>query len=894
MAAPVRTTPLTPLDALRALVADYADGDATFPGRLAQALQKMKKQALAVVGGQLARDGAPRGLRRAVLACVVSTDWPEWVPWIHRGLQAEADLGVFDEGCAALGALGTWDALEALRELQASRREPDRQVILARELGQFQSQHGLAYHLSRLQEGEGNPRLAAQGAKALAAIATEADLDALIAVHRDGPPATRRLALRVLAGLPCPAAREYLAGLAEQTRVEYLDQQALRELLGRLQTLPRPSVLPELLRQAGERFAARAPDALAALQQAATQEEAKAGPALDALAGQAQDAFEQFLVEALTLLTEGKAARYAAMVAEAAKAVESASTQLVGQCDQVMEALAALVDRGAFPLERFLALGAGLCRARAGGEDFLNAYLRLLPASEAGLRDELLADPDPARRDRYLHALGAREDDSLAPFFLKATQDSIVEVGATAVHHLGRLPSSFPLLMTLFPNGNADQVRLALWVFKENRPRQAAGPLMEFLQSDGRDSLLVDAVDALAAIGSPESAPVFLELLHDGKPLSLQVALARALGQLGTAEASLGLLDRAPALKQPPVLILALEGALRAFPGFDRPLPGERLPAFMKLLERCCDDREGEGNRLRAVLAAQDLYVFDRPAYDQLKDRFSDYLFDMRTKETWDRDNNDRVAAVVKELARRAESLGQLAQKEAAIRAQLQGLPAAGPKRVEGLLALRDALQDPALILRPQVGQELAAAVQDLLAKPAAEWRETAHLCEIGGLTRQAGPLVEPIREIYQRATGIGLKSAARGALLALGLSEADLNRRAPVRSILVLEPSAFFRKRLVAFLDAQARWQVREAAGRQEAETLLAGQPVDLVLAETKDPDGDLLAWLEQLWNQRLCRQVMVSTSSRDIGDLSRAAWVAGILFKPYPMDQLLQTLET
>lgn len=894
MTALVRTVPLTSLDALRALLAGYAEGDPGFPGRLAQVVQKLKKQALPVLGRHLAQAGCPRGLRRAILGGVATWDWPEWVPWILPCLKEEPELGVFDDGCAALGALGTRDALEALRDLQRTRKDAAHQVILARELGLFQSQHAFAYHLGRLQEGEENPRLAAQGAKVLAAIATEADVAALAQVHRDGDPLAQRLALRVLGGLPYPAAREFLADLAGRILEEHQDQVALQALLTRLQALPRPSVLPDLIHHAAARFGARAPEALAALQQAATPEGGQAGAALEALRGQAQGAFERFLLEALGLVTEGKVARFAALLSEAASATEGRLARLASQCDQVTESLAALVERGQFPLDRFLALGTGLLRARAGGEDFLNAFLRLLPATEAGLRDELLADPDLNRRQQYLNALGAREDDTLAPFFLKAVQDPIIEVGAVAIHHLGKLPSSLPLLMTLFPQGNAEQVRLALWVFKENRTREAAGPLLEFLQTDGRDSLLVDAVDALAAIRCPESAPVLLELLHDGKPLNLQVALAQALKQLGTREAALGLLERAPALKQPQVLILALEGVLPAFPGFDRPLPLERLPAFMKLLERCCDDREGEGQRLRAVLAVQDLYVFDRPAYDQLKDRFSDYLFDMRTKEAWDRDSNDRVAAVVKELARRAESLGQLAQKEAAIQAQVQRLPTAGPKRVEALLALRESLQDPALILRPQVARELATLVRDLLPNPVAEWRETAHLCEIGGLTLQADLLVDPIREIYQRAAGLGLKSAARAALLAMGLAEADLNRRAPVRTILVLEPSAFFRKRLMAFLGDQGRWELAEAGGRGEAEALLAKDPVDLVLAETKDPDGDLLAWLEHQWTRRRCRQVVVSTSTRDIGDLARATWVAGILFKPYPMEQLLQTLES
>ena len=400
-------------------------------------------------------------------------------------------------------------------------------------------------------------------------------------------------------------------------------------------------------------------------------------------------------------------------------------------------------------------------------------------------------------------------------------------------------------------------------------------------------------MDAIAAIGDPGSAPVLLGMLHDGKPLNLQLALARALKQLGTPDAALGLLDRAAALREPQVLILALEGSLAAFTGYDKPLPLDRLPAFLQLLERCCDDREGEGQRLRAVLAAQDLYVFDQQAYDGLKDKFSDFLFDMRTKETWDRDSNDRVAAVIKELGRRSASLGLLAQKEGSIQAQVQRLPAAGPKRVEALLALRETLQDPELIVRPQLAQDLAALVKAQLQKPGAEWRETAHLCEIGGLTRQAGPLLDPIREIHQKATGLGLKSAARGALLALGLAEQDLNRRAPIRSILLLEPSAFFRKRLAGSLAAKGQWRLLEAGSRQEAEAALEAGPVDLLLTESKDAEGDLAGWLEQQWQQNRCRNAMVSTSSRDIGDLARSPWVIGVLFKPYPLEQVLRALE-
>ena len=889
-----RKGPLTPLDALRVLLGEYAENDPTFPGRLTQTLQTLKKQALPELGSRLSPSASPRGLRKAILACIAKFDWPEWTPWVGKALQQEPDLGVFDDGCAALGTIGTRSSLEALQELQRLRSDPEHQTIVARELAQFEPQQAGDYYLSRLMEGQGNPRLAAQGAKLLGGLAKEEDLPALAEAYQEGDALSQRLALRVIGELPGSEATAFLRDLAERIRQDILDHHLLLDQLNKMQTLPRASSLPELVRQATAQFGEQAPEAVTRLQQSAGHEETEAAIALEDLQVLGRGVFQRFLLDALGLVTEGKVARYSAMISEAAPATAERLTQLVQQGDQVAECLATKVDSGALPLGQVLPLFTSILRSHGGGDGFIHAFLRLLPATDQALLDELLADPDMNRRVRYLNALGTREEDALTPFFTRAIQDPIVEVGQLAIHHLGKLPSSFPTLMAMFQAGDIEQVRLAISVFKENRTHLASEPLLGFLQADGRDTLLVDAVDAISAIGYQESAPVLIELLHDGKPLNLQLALARALKQLGSKTAGLGLLAKAPFLKQAQVLILALEGALAAFPAFDKPLPLDQLPGFLQLLDRCCDDREGEGQRLRAVLATQDLYVFDRPAYERLKDRFSDYLFDMRTKETWDRDNNDRLAAVIKELGRRGESLGHLAQKESAIHAQIQKLPAKGPKRVEGLLALRETLQDPELIIRPEIALELATMVRDMLQQPSPEWRETAHLCEIGGLTHQDELLVDPIREIYQRATGLGLKSAARGALLALGLDESELNRRAPIRSILVLEPSAFFRKRLATSLAGQGRWVLTEAGNRQEAEASLARSPVDLVLTESKDPDGDLALWLEGQWFQNRIRYALVSTSNRDLGDLAQAAWVLGVLFKPYPLEQVFRALET
>jgi HEAT repeat protein len=889
-----RVAPLTPLDALRTLLADFAEGDGNYAIRLTQSLQGLRKQALPVLGPMLRPGAASKGLRRLLLSLVAKFDWPEWAVYIRDALLQEQDLGLFDEGCAALGLLGTREAFEALKRLQEARTDPDRQVILHRELAQYLAQQPFSHYLGRLLEGSGNPRLAVQGARVLAAIAEPSDLPALVEAFRNSDEVVSRLALRILAGLPGSESTQFFLDLLERTTHEIQDNLALLEILHRTQNLPRGTAKDEFLRLVAVRFAARLPEPIRELQEALAKSAEDFEPAgfLEPFQAALHGHTEGFLVEALSLLLESKVARYTAFHSETSDQAEARQERLGSALDQAAESLARRVDMGQATVEEVVPALSGPFRLRMGGDAYIHAFLRLLPAREESLLAEILAEPELRRRQRCIDALGSREDDAFTPFFLKAMQDSIIEVGQLASHHLGKLPSSLPSLMSQFETGHPDQVRRAIWAFGENQTREAAGPLLAYIQKDQRDELLVEAVDALANIGNPEAVPTFLDLLHDGKPLALQVSLARALSMLATPAASLGLLQKASHLKHPQVLILCLEGTLAGFPGFDRPLPPEHLPALLALVERCSDDREGAGQRVPAMLAMQDLYTFDQGIYEKLKDRFSDFLFDMRTKDTWDRESNDRVAAVVKELGRRSASLGLLAKKEAEIQAQIQKIPETGPRRAEALLGLREALSDPEFIIRPELAQGLAEMVLRDLGKKDAEWKELAHLCEIGGLTRRQ-ELVEPVRAIYLRATGLGLKSAARKSLLDLGLTEVELNRKPPVRSILVLEPSAFFRKRLTATLEAKGRWKLLEAGNRQEAQSLLETSPVDLVISETQDGEGELGPWLESQWNQERCRAVLFSASSRDLGLPADTTWVEGTLFKPYPMEQLLRAIE-
>ncbi|MBP7617174.1 MAG: hypothetical protein KA743_01585 [Geothrix sp.] len=890
MATPLRHMPTTPLDELRGWLESPMETDAGAQVRLNQLLQQLRQLALPELGSRLVKPSTPPTLKRFLFSLTAKFDWPEWVPWLLQVLQHEADLGVFDEGCAALGRLELRSAREALQKLETQRTDPDRQLILRRELGTADPQQPLSFYLGRLLEGEANPRLAHQGARGLALVAELGDLPALWEALPGADPLAFRLLLRAVTELPGEPQGALLLGLFQETLQTLEDLESLEALTQQVQVGARTAARSVLVAALAARMGGQHPEVIRALQEALDAgEEGHPIPPVERLREEAKGPYERFVTDSLIVLLEGKVARFSALVTEAQDTAIRQQASLGLTLNLVCEALVHRVTAGSLASGQAVPILQDAFDRFAHSEGLDHAFCRLVPATDESALGRVLAVSDPKRRLACLDVLGAREEDALVPFFMRAMQDGIVEVGHRAMHHLGKLPSSFPAVMGLFQSGQPEQIRTALRIFTVNGTKAAAEPLMAFLRTDVRDDLLLEAVEALGATHCPSASTVLLDLLHDGKPARLQEALVEALAGLATPEAGLGLLTKSAHLKLSQVLIRALEGLLAAFPGFECPLPVECLPSLEQLITRCCDDREGEGQRLRAILATQHLYCFDQGLYSRLKDSFSDFLFDLRTKGDWDRDTNDRVAAIVKELGRRSASLSHIAGSEEKIRAMLNGLPPKGPGRAPALLALREALQDPEFILRTELARELSAFVIQESQRTDQDWRELARLCEIGGLSRQQD-LVEPLKDIFKGAAGLGLRSAAKEALLALGLDEAAIHRRAPIATILLLEPSAFFRKRLTAALGS--KWEVREAGSRTEAAPLLTERPVDLLISEQADAMGDLRPWLKMQVETRRCRQVLLSTAARDTSP--GEPWLMGTLYKPYAPEALLKALES
>jgi DNA-binding NtrC family response regulator len=152
--------------------------------------------------------------------------------------------------------------------------------------------------------------------------------------------------------------------------------------------------------------------------------------------------------------------------------------------------------------------------------------------------------------------------------------------------------------------------------------------------------------------------------------------------------------------------------------------------------------------------------------------------------------------------------------------------------------------------------------------------------------------MIEPLEDLLAHAKSIEVKRAARKALLALGLTDREIDCRKPIKSILLLEPNAFFRNRLVPALESAGQ-TMDVAATRQEAQAILSEKRVDLLISESHDVAGALWMWLEAQWRQRKFRYLLLSTANHDLGSLGEKPWVIGRLYKPYPLDDLIKAIE-
>lgn len=844
-----------------------------------QLLGGILEEALPELSDRLIRPSTSRGLRRLILATAHRLPHPEWTPVLLRSLLHETDGELFEEGCRTLVQRGGMAETDALRQIARQRQEPALQATVTRKLAYLEPRQPFAYHFRDLLLGSRNPRLAQQAAQHLAATAQPGQLSELQVACEHPDNMVSLLALRVIAAIQCPEAARFLLDRFQEVSEALLLDNQLRSFQEQLRRAPAQSVKSVALDLLRSCPGADAHGAL--LGEIETALESPTDGALtlvQRLRTSIQGLRETRLVDCLADLALEHSIRLANLLPEPPEELRQRTQRLQSNLDACAEGLTMFARRGVISKEEVLPRFQKAYEGGAGGDGFGRSFAQLLDEGDQPQLELILQASSHRWREEGLRVLGERKTPALRPFFLKAMADPIVDNAQLAIRFFGLLPGAYETALELFQSGKADQMERALEIISLNAMGQAGPCLLAYLEQAEREDLMIGVVRCLGVLQHQPSREALGGLLRFGQSPRLTRALAEGLIALDTLAAARILLQKATELRNPDIQVLAVEGIAKVRPSFECSLTPEEGALVEQLLDACFS--EGMGFRLRAIEASRQLWSLDTGLYERVETRISGLIAEQGKRSTWDRDQQQMAASVLRELQRRRKDLGELVARGSRVRELTM---AYAPGEVRILKALAEALEEPGMFLGLEARVELEALVGSELLRPGLDEASLECLCRMALGQDCAAPLVE----LFQRCSPqSNLHRTCREALRRLACPEPQPR---PWRELLVLDPSGFFRKRLLAALQG---YRVREAQDRAEAEAALRDSPVDLLIAEGADSAGDMQAWFAELWQEQRTRQVILSTTARSTPDFKEAPWLAGVLFKPYPMEELLALL--
>ena len=870
---------------LVALLNAFDEKDERDVSSFQQLLGQILAEALPELSDRLVRPSTSWGLKHLILASPEHFPNPAWTPILLRAMLHETDAALFEEGCRALVQIGGTAETDALRQIAWQRQEPALQATVARNLAWLEPRQPFDYHFRDLLLGGQNPHLSQQAALHLAAMAPLDHLGELQTACDHPNTMASLLALKVVAAIRRPEAGHFLLErFGEVCAALLLDNQfrGIQEQIRRAPAQSVKTVVLELLRACPG--AEPHTGTLAEIDTTLDDPAADALTLVQHLRVSIQGLREIRLVDCLADLALGRSVRLANLMPEAPEELRHRTHRLQSHLDACAEGLARFARQGVLKKAEVLPLFLRAYQGGVGGDGFGQSFAMILDEGDRVQMELILQASNHHWREAGIKILGEREHPELLPFFLKAMADPIVDNAQLAIRYLGKLPGSYEIALGLFRSGKADQIERALDIFSLNAMTSAGPFLVEYLERAEREDLMISVIRCLGVLNYQPAREAFTGLLRFGQSPRLIRALAEGLVELKSIEAARNLLQKATELRNPEIQLLAVAGIAQVRPDFHHVLTADEGALVEQLLEACFS--EGMGFRIQAIEVSRNLWTLEAGLYERWESRISGLIAEQSKRFTWDRDQQQMAAGVVRELQRRRKELGELVSRGAQIRELVLAYAPGDPIGARSLQMMVNALAQPGMFLGLEARVELEALIGSELIRPGIDEGSLESLCRMAGQV-QGPDFMAPLVDLLQRcAPQSTLRRVCAEALQRLGYPEHRLSEPMPFQEILVLDPSSFSRKRILGALQGR---RVREARDRTEAEALMRAMPADLLISEGSDSAGDLQVWFADLWRARQFRQAVLSTVFRSALSLPDKPWFAGALFKPYPMEELL-----
>ncbi len=851
-------------------------------------LGQILEEALPELSDRMIRPSTSRGLKHLILASASKFPHSDWTPLLNRALMHETDSGLFEEGCRALVQTGGTRETDALRQIAWQRQEPDLQAIVSRKLIWLEARQPFGYHFRDLLQGSKNPRASAHAAQHLAVCARLENLEDLIGACDNPDNLVSTNALKVIASLQNLEAGRFLVERFNRTCDLMLMDAWLRsaqEQIKRAMPQAVKGVILDLLRS--RPGAERHETALQEIDAALDEPEGDALPLIQRLLPQIEGVREVRLVDCLADLAIGHSVRINNLIPETLEEFRQRSQWQQANLDACAEGLAMYARRGIMGKEIVLPLLQRAFEGNVGGDGLGIAFVEILENGDQAQLDLILASSNHRWREEAIKILGERGSPELLPFFIRASADPIVDNAQLAIRCLGKLPGAMDLAMELFQSGRADQIERALSIFSLNHMTEAGPVLVEFLSRAEREDVLSGTVRCLGELQFQPAIGPLLEMLRGGQSLRLLKTIAETLVACDSAEAAFGLLQKAQEVKNLEIHLLAIEGIAKTHPDFHQGLSSEEAFLLERSLDACFE--EGGSTRVKAVSALQDIWTIDDAWYERFESRLGKWVAEQKKRPTWDRDQQQVITNVLRDLERKRRALGGLLSSGNRLRQKIMAYTPGAPDGAKVMHGLIETLQEPGIFLGLDIRNELTALIGSELERSGTGEAVMERLCELSGQIQSAEAQGQLMELLHRTSQGSSLHLACVKALIQLGCGAESLNQPLPMRKVLVMDPSGFFRKRIINAMQSR---EVSEAQEREEAEAILRESAVDLLISEVSDTKGDLQEWFASMWRHRRIRQVILSTTSREYLDLLDQPWIMGALLKPYPVEDLLALL--
>ncbi|HJW72402.1 MAG TPA: hypothetical protein VJ486_06050 [Geothrix sp.] len=590
-------------------------------------VEALGPEAVEELASRVHRVSCPVALKQLVIEFSYYFPWLEWIPVVDRLLLHEKNLALFETGVRALGRMKDPRALTSLRNLSMSRATPGFREVLHEVLREADPSEAFDHHFSRLLKGSTQPSDANDGAHQLAKLLTPESLQSLQAAMGHPDPLIFRHTIRLIGLIPTAEAADYLHSYLKDALQDALDDRDARSLLAEYRNLSRPEVQEKALQALSERWQEAQPGIIASLGSGQLEQIQRASSELRDLG---LGVVDTFLLDTFLSALETKADHLTAHLVQAGEAAQQRTRRIEFGLDSSAQSLVAMATRGLIEGASLLPALAEPLRQNAGGVGIARALALVVPASNQELLDLLLDQPDSTLRGAALEVMGERKDPNLKPCLLKLRRDPISDLADRSLWHLGQLPDPEGTARAFLADPDPEEVIVGLRFTAIHRLEALVPDLLQIATTQTREAVLLEALNTLRAIGSPQAVEPLLDLLHSGQGPRIQVALGETIRDLNTVAGAFALCTKAQELNSAVLLTAAVEALARTHSSTDHPLPPTASDSLIKSIRIAWAERNAWALRRRIADAVTTLQAEDANVWTAVTDLIQETLGEKR------------------------------------------------------------------------------------------------------------------------------------------------------------------------------------------------------------------------------------------------------------------------